>query len=146
MLSEIMQSRLNQLFLVLGVMGVSGLIISGFRLAIQHPLACMVVILAGACTAIAITMFAFAVRRRLMTQEGDAPRATDAVLELLLVGGPMTRSRLVEMLRMPEENIDPFLTRLQEEGWIEPDSGTLKLSESMKPIARRRIRREEKGS
>lgn len=146
-LEEVLESRVSQVEVVFGVMGITGLLVGGFRFLIAHPTVTGSILLVGLLATVAVTMFGFAVKSRLVDAPVTSEQDLSALLHLLLQQGSLPPARISDELRITGARLTALLERADADGWITRQSGAFKVTESMRPIARLRLaRRSARGS
>lgn len=144
-LEEILESRVSQVSLIFAVMGITGFAIGGLRLAFSHLALTLTIMAVGVVAIVAVSMFAFNIKQQLSNADDTASHHDlDALLALLLERGPLPKARIREELELAADRIEALFHQANTEGWIAIESGAIKVSESMKPIARTRVRLHQK--
>jgi uncharacterized membrane protein YedE/YeeE len=136
---EIMDSPVSQVSLVLGAMGITGLILGSMAFLLAHPLFVLYILIVGLVIVVAMTMFSFARIRHFAEGAGTSEEDLDRLLALLLERSWLPEDEIGRALDMERNRVSSLIDQAHEAGWIAEESGAIKIAESMKPIARRKV-------
>jgi len=142
---EILKSPVNQVSLILGVVGIAGVVIGLFHFIWSHPFLPLVAIGSGALVLLLISMFSFHLSRRVALLLTEESAELERLLEHLMQKGRMTTAAIRDFLGTSDREIRELIDKAVEQGWLEQGSGTWKVSEAMKPILRRRLQEKREG-
>ncbi len=139
---EILKSPLNQVSLVLGVMGVVGVVVAFFKLIWADPVLVVCILGSGLVMAVLLSMFSFsAYSRSSVSSESLMDRLEGLLAHLLCEDGRMTRAAIQEFLGSSEAETIELVERATEQGLLEHRGGVWKISEAMRPFVRRTVLR-----
>lgn len=140
LLDEIMESRVSQLTVVLGLVGISGAVAATFSFMVSKPFVPLVALSAAVVAFLVLTMYGFNTTRGLVAQTDTlAMRHLDDLLELLVGRSPRPRQEIGEELGISTTVTTELVHAAIEANWIEIDGGAVSLAEGMRPLAQRRI-------
>nr|VFJ60856.1 MAG: hypothetical protein BECKDK2373B_GA0170837_10965 [Candidatus Kentron sp. DK] len=151
-MDEVTRSRVNQVSLVLGAIGISGVVAASFFHLVDHPGVLLFAALGGISIFIAITAYYCAKKRRMeqprMEHPADKNYSEKHLIELLWLlqkqEQAMLASEIATQLEITKEETDQLLISALSDEWIEQIGGTFfRMPEGMKASARRRIKNQQ---
>ena len=146
-MDEIARSRVNQVSLVLGAMGISGVVVASFRYLFENPIVPLFAVATGLLVLIILAAHSWAKNRR-MEQPADNTHLEKHLTELLQLfqeeRRAMLRPEIAAKLNLTTEEINQLLVLALSEEWIEQVGQTFfRLREEMKALAYRRIKKQQ---
>ncbi len=144
-MDEILKSKVNQISIVLAVIGIAGALSAGYTYVVEHPIVVLIALACGAVLFVGLTMYDFALRQRMTINEEDANDVTlERMLSILINARSKTKNELKTSLGNMQSGFPDALKKGLAEGWVEYSSGALRIPEAMKPIVRHRLRTKSK--
>lgn len=144
--AEILRSPLNQVSFVLGVVGIAGAISGFFKFLKANPLVPLVAIGSGGFVLLLLSMFSFHLSRRVAASMiEDSKAELEKLWPELMRREKMTKASIREFLGLSEQKAVEVIDKGREQGVLEQDHGTWKITERMKPILRRELRNKKEG-
>nr|VFK12017.1 MAG: hypothetical protein BECKLPF1236A_GA0070988_1006315 [Candidatus Kentron sp. LPFa]VFK28030.1 MAG: hypothetical protein BECKLPF1236C_GA0070990_1005615 [Candidatus Kentron sp. LPFa] len=145
-LDEIIRSRVNQVSLVLGAIGISGVVAASFTHLVGHPSVPLFAVAGGVFIFIVLAIHDCA-KRRQMAQPTDNNLSEQRLTQLLQLfrkeERAMLRSEIAPRLNLTTEEMDQVLVFALSEHWIEQVGEFFRLREEMKAVAFQRIKKQQ---
>ena len=143
---EILQSKVNQVSLILGFIGIASAILLLLQKIAEYPGTTIIVLASALAVMLALTMFYFWKYRTPAAPASEQANQNDFTSKLMVLLRELypnhckTKSEISEILDINSSDINEFLDWAEREKWLIPWSGTWKINEAMKPIVALKLR------